>query len=327
MERDTILLGLAGDVMIGRGVDKAIAQKGYDYPWGNVLPLLRSTDLNIVNLETALTYRNEAVPKTFNFKATPDKVETLVRARITAVSLANNHTLDFGEAGMLETLRTLKAAGIHYAGAGVHEEEATRPALITRHGFSLGLLSYTDNEPAWKAGPHRPGTAYIDVEEGRDRQRVLQAVERLRPSVDLVVVSLHWGPNMRDEPTDSFVAFAHQLVDRGAGIIHGHSAHIFQGIEIYRQGLILYDTGDFVDDYMVHPAVRNDLSFFFLVELNQNKVQGLRLVPVLISQYAVNKATGPEAHWALKRMQERSAPFGTVITEDGKVPVALENAS
>lgn len=326
MGRDTILLGLAGDVMIGRGVDKAIAQKGYDYPWGDVLPLLRSTDLNIVNLETALTYSSEAVPKTFNFKATPDKVETLVRARITAVSLANNHILDFGEAGLLETLRTLRAAGIHYAGAGVHEAEARRPALVTRNGFSLGLLSFTDNEPNWIAGPHRPGTAYIDIDQGRDRQLVLEAMERLRLAVDLVVVSLHWGPNMRDEPPPSFISFAHQLVDHGAGIVHGHSAHIFQGMEIYHQGLILYDTGDFVDDYMVHPAVRNDLSFFFLVELSKNRLEGLRLVPVLISQYAVHKASGSEARWALQRMQERSAPFGTLLTSDGTVSVALENA-
>lgn len=323
MGREKILLGLAGDVMIGRGVDKAIAQKGYDYPWGDVLPLLRSTDLNVVNLEAALTYSTHARPKVFNFKASPDKVQTLTRARIIAVSLANNHILDFDEEGLLETLRTLKAAGIHYAGAGANEAEATRPALITRNGFSLGLLSFTDNEPGWKAGPEQCGTNYINVEEGRDKQRALEAVERLRPAVDLVVVSLHWGPNMREEPPHSFVTFAHQLVECGADIIHGHSAHIFQGIELYHNKLILYDIGDFLDDYMVHPAVRNDLSFFFLVELTGSAIERLRLVPVLISQNAVNRATGSEARWALKRMQELSAPFRTSISETGEVPVAL----
>lgn len=327
MEGEKIILGLAGDVMLGRGVDKAIAQKGYDYPWGNVLPLLRSTDMNIVNLEAALTYSTAAVPKTFNFKATPDKVQSLTRARITAVSLANNHVLDYNEEGLEETLRTLKAAGVHYAGAGTNEEEAARPALITRSGFSLGLLSFTDNEPSWKAGPRKPGTNYINVEDGRDQQRALEAVARLRPAVDLVVVSLHWGPNLHEEPPASFVTFAHQLVERGADIIHGHSAHNFQGIELYQNKPILYDTGDFVDDYMVHPAVRNDISFFFLVELSGNLIERLRLVPVLISNYAVNKATGSEARWALRRMQELSAPFGTTISEEGEIPVALANAS
>jgi poly-gamma-glutamate capsule biosynthesis protein CapA/YwtB (metallophosphatase superfamily) len=326
MEREKFLLGLAGDVMIGRGVDQAIAQKGYDYPWGDVLPLLRSTDMNLANLETALTYSNTPVPKTFNFKASPDKVQTLNRARITAVSLANNHVLDFEEGGLLETLRTLKAAGIHYAGAGTNETEAARPALITRNGFSLGLLSFTDNEPGWKAGPYTSGTNYINVEDSRDRQRVLNAVELLRPAVDLVVVSLHWGPNMREEPPAHFITFAHQLVEGGADIIHGHSAHLFQGIEIYRHKLILYDTGDFVDDYMVHPAVRNDLSFLFLVELVGNHLERLRLVPVRIANNCVNKATGPDARWAFRLLQERSALFGTVISEHGEVPMALENA-
>lgn len=319
MERGKMVLGLAGDVMIGRGVDKAITQKGYTYPWGDVLPLLRRTDFNLVNLETALTYSSEAVSKTFNFKASPDKVQTLTRGRITAVSLANNHILDFAPEGLMETLRTLKAAGILYAGAGLNEEEATRPALITREGYTIGLLSYTDNEPGWKAAPGKCGTNYISIESGYDQQQALNAVERLRPAVDLLVVSLHWGPNMREEPPASFVTFAHRLIEQGTDIVHGHSAHIFQGIEVYRNRLILYDTGDFVDDYLVHPAVRNDLSFFFQVELSQRTLERLVLTPVLIGQCAVHKASGSEARWALQRMQELSAVFGTAVSEEGVV--------
>jgi poly-gamma-glutamate capsule biosynthesis protein CapA/YwtB (metallophosphatase superfamily) len=322
MGRDKILLGLAGDVMIGRGVDRAIAQKGYDYPWGNVLPLIRSTDINLVNLETTLTHSTKAVFKTFNFKATPDKVQTLTRARITAVSLANNHILDFDTQGLYETIQTLKAAGILYTGAGANDEEAARPALITKNGFTLGLLSYTDNEPGWKAGAQKCGVNYMDIGDSHDTQRALGAVQRLRPGVNLLVVSLHWGPNLCEEPPTYFSDFAHQLIEQGADIIHGHSAHVCQGIEVYRNRLILYDTGDFIDDYIVHTALRNDLSFFFLVHLTPNTIESLQLVPVLISNCTVNRATGSEQRWAIKRIQELSAPFGTTISDDGVVLIS-----
>ena len=124
MGNQKLVIGLAGDVMIGRGVNSVISRQGYPYIWGNLLSTLRNTDLNIANLETTLTNSNHQVFKTFNFKASPGKIRSLTEANITIVNLANNHILDFAEEGLIETLETLDAAGIKYVGAGENIHEA-----------------------------------------------------------------------------------------------------------------------------------------------------------------------------------------------------------
>lgn len=323
---DSIFVGLTGDVMIGRLVNKAIVLKGYTYPWGDVLPLLRNTDLNIINLETTLTQNTTEVSKTFNFKATPDKVQTLLEAKITAANIANNHILDYASGGLAETIRTLKAAGILYTGAGMTEQEATQPCLITHRNLKIALLGFTDNEPSWRAQGADCGTNYINLASAQDRQRAFTAVQHLREEADLLIVSIHWGPNMREEPTEPFIDFAHQLISQGADIIHGHSAHIFQGIEVYQNKLILYDTGDFIDDYIVNPVLRNDLSFLFLLEIRHTQIHGLTLIPVIINKCQVNQATGDVYQWCLRRMQHLSSKFDTAISDEGTLLIRKEQS-
>jgi poly-gamma-glutamate synthesis protein (capsule biosynthesis protein) len=317
MESNELVIGLMGDVMIGRSLDPVIDEKGYSYVWGDLLQNIRSNDVNVINLETTLTHSDKRVEKVFNFKASPDKVASLQEARVTIANVANNHILDFSEAGLLETLRTLKKAGILYAGAGANRQEATAPALLTRKGFRIGMLGFTDNEPGWKAGPGKSGTNYIDINRETDRQEALGAIDRLRKQADLVIVSIHWGPNMQEHPSPLFIEFAQRMIDHGADIIHGHSAHISQGIEVYKNKLILYDTGDFVDDYAVDPLLKNNHSFLYTVTVGAQGIMSLRLVPVLISHYQVNRAKGDNYRWSMQRVQQLSAQFGTVIRDDG----------
>lgn len=319
MNYDKLVIGLTGDVMIGREVDNVISQEGYRYVWGNVLPLLHSTDLNIVNLETTLTNSNKIVEKTFNFKATPDKIKCLTDANVTVANLANNHILDFSEQGLIETIQTLKNAGIKYVGAGINDKEASKPVIITRNNIITGILGFTDNEPTWKAGSSSSGINYINVSSGDDRKRALLSIEQLKKDADIVVVSIHWGPNMQEFPEKYFIDFAHQMIEQGADIIHGHSAHNFQGIEVYHHKLILYDTGDFVDDYMVDPVLKNDHSFFFRIDAAEKGLTKLELFPVLISRYQVNLAIGNEYKWSIKRMQYLSEKFGTKVSDSGQV--------
>jgi poly-gamma-glutamate synthesis protein (capsule biosynthesis protein) len=319
---DILSIGLAGDVMIGRGVDPIITQYGYAYPWGNVLPVLRQADINIINLETALTFSNHKVQKVFNFRATPDKVQTLVEAHITLANLANNHILDYSEEGLVETICALNAAGIQHVGAGMNYDEAARPEIILKKDVRLGLLGFTDNEPSWKAGQEKGGTCYINIPKAKDREEALTAIRQLKEITDCVVVSIHWGYNMVEKPSFSFIDFAHQMVDAGADIIHGHSAHIFQAIEAYHQKLILYDTGDFVDDYMIHEDLRNDRSFLFLINMHKNEIKELKLVPVVISECQVNLAEEFEYKWSIRRMQQLCAKFGTEINDHGEVQLA-----
>ncbi len=305
-----LLIGLAGDSMLGRLVNKKISATDYRYPWGDMLPLLKKTDLNIVNLETTLTTSKNSVPKTFNFKADPDKVQCLTRANIEYVTLANNHILDFSKDGLLETLKVLNKAKIKHVGAGKNDIEASKPLIIHQNGIKVGLLGYTDNEPDWEANSTNPGTNYLEI---GDLEKVKKSLLPLREKVNILIVSLHWGPNMQKRPSPEFVKFAHQLIDLGADIIHGHSAHIFQGIELYHNGLILYDTGDFIDDYAVSSYLRNDRSFFFLCKVDKSGVKKVQLVPLLIRNMQVNRAKGEDYLETVRRMTMLSAELGTHI--------------
>lgn len=312
-----IVMGFMGDVMIGRLVNEQLDTVPYSYIWGNILPLLKSNDLNLINLEAALTTSSKVVPKVFNFKADPDRVQELVEASIHVVNLANNHVLDFSEEGLLETLTTLDKAGIKHVGAGRKLAEASAPVILMVNSIKIGFLGCSDNEPSWLASQTQPGIKFLEV---GDIEAIKKDILELRPKVDLLVLSIHWGPNMREKPPKEFIQFAHDLIDLGVDMIHGHSAHIFQGVEVYKRKLILYDTGDFVDDYYVDPILRNDRSFLFLVECNKEGIQRLRLIPVLIGLFQVNQAKGKEAEEIMKRMQRLSKEMNTTFkVQDGEL--------
>lgn len=315
---NTIVIGLAGDVMLGRMVNEWLQKVPPTYVWGTMLPALQKNDLNIVNLECAITAYQEAVPKVFNFKTDPKNVAVLKQGNIHMVSLANNHIRDFGDTGLEDTLSILKKNNIAFAGAGMNIDQAQQAAMVKKHGINIGMIAFTDNEPDWIATKTTPGINYITIGDHATAQAV---IKRARPHVDILIASLHWGPNMRERPTQAFIDFAHFLIDEGVDIIHGHSAHIFQAIELYKNKLILYDTGDFVDDYMVTPALRNDLSFLFLVHATKNGLEKLELIPMHIDMMQVNKASAADATWALERIKALSQERGTVLNDDGSLIV------
>jgi poly-gamma-glutamate capsule biosynthesis protein CapA/YwtB (metallophosphatase superfamily) len=316
-----ITLALMGDVMLGRNVAEALSYRMRpEEPWGDVMPLLNEADLRIANLECAITDNEQPwtrTPKVFHFRTPPSAVETLWIARIDACSLANNHILDFEEQGLLDTLEHLDAAGIRHAGAGRNREEAADPAILTvppdRH--RVALLAFTDNEPLFAAGTDRPGTNYLPVSV---RPTVLRRLERAVSAVrargaDTVVFSNHWGPNMVQRPKEIFRRFARAVIDLGVDIYYGHSAHVFHGVEIYRGKPILYDTGDFIDDYAVNRELRNDWSFLFRVSVEEGRFERLDLIPVKLSYARVDLATGGERELILNRMERLSAEMGTVF--------------
>ena len=306
-------LALTGDVMLGRGVNEALRATRPAEPWGDVLPLLLSADLRIINLECAITEHRRPwsrTPKVFHFRADPEAIEALKSARVDACSLANNHTLDFEERGLLDTVAYLEAAGIRYAGAGRNLEEAARPVLLDGE---VALVAFTDNEPPFAAGPDKPGTNYLPVStEPEVLRRVEEAIGAAREAgARTVVFSNHWGPNMVRRPKAAFQRFARAVVDRGADVYYGHSAHVFQGVEVYRGKPILYDTGDFIDDYAVDPDLRNDRSFLFRVSMEDGDLRRLELFPVVLPFARVALAGGEEREAIFALMQDLSAGMGT----------------
>lgn len=304
--------------MLGRGVDIEIARRAADSFWGDCRPVLNSADLVVANLECAITPHAtpwRETPKVFYFRAGPAATRVLSAGNVGLVSLANNHTLDFEVQGLVDTIRRLDSASIAHAGAGLSREEARRPAIVTAGDVRLGMISLTDNEPSFAAGDHTPGTYYARI---RTDQESLGPLSRLvgdlrQEEVAPVVVALHWGPNMVERPSAHHQRFAHALIDAGADIVFGHSAHIFQAVEVYNRGLILYDTGDFLDDYAVDPILRNDWSFIFLVDTGRDGWKRLRLLPVRLEYSVVNLARGDDFDRITHRMEALCDQFGTPV--------------
>ncbi len=169
------------------------------------------------------------------------------------MTLANNHVLDYDEEALLEMLDLLQQAETALAGAARNLAEARRPALLEALGLRIGIIAFTDNEPGWAAQSGVPGTNYLPI--ALDEQAfspVRESIAQARAAgADLVVFTIHWGPNKVQRPSPLFRQFAHAVIDAGAGLFFGHSAHIFQGIELYNGRPIIYDAGDFVDDYVL----------------------------------------------------------------------------
>lgn len=330
--RSSITINLTGDVMLGRLMNPVLQERGPRYPWGDTLPLLREADLTLMNLECVIALRGRPWDrwfKTFHFRAGPLALEALLQSGTDFVSLANNHVLDYEEEALLEMLERLDAAGIAHAGAGRNREEAARPALLEAASLRVGLLAFTDNEPDWAATEDRPGTNYLPT---RTSRRVLDPVRRAiaelrRRGAELVIASNHWGPNMRERPTPLFRRFAHAVLEAGADLYWGHSAHLFQGVEVYRGKPIFYDSGDFVDDYAVDPVLRNDRSALIRCTVGDSGIERVQLVPVLIEDFQVNLATDREFDAIAGRLQTLSAELGTSLTvQDGALEVEMTSA-
>lgn len=325
---EMLRLGLAGDVMLGRLVDRHVLADptcSADYVWGNTLPVWRQMDLRMVNLECVIATTGEPwVPKTFHFRAGPRAIEALHAAGIQLVSLANNHVLDFGPHALRECLTRLRQSSIRYAGAGETSAEAAAPALVTTGDVTVAVVALTDGEPGWEATPAQPGTNHVRCTptglSALHQTRVAEALAQARATAHLVVVSAHvganWGP-----PSAQTRALAHEMLDLGADLYWGHSNHTVQGIELYHGKPILYACGDFIDDYAVDPAERNDLSCLFEVIIDNGRVTRLSLYPVRIKGLRVNFATDEDLQWMHRWLRDRMAEFNTRLVFDGDVGV------
>lgn len=303
-------IALLGDVMLGRIVNERLRKRKPESVWGDTLSILNQTDFRVCNLECAISDRGELwsqTPKEFHFRSDAKNVEVLSAAGINAVSLANNHVLDFGYEALSDTINILDKRAIQHVGAGQTLPEAYRPAIVSCGVSNIGLVSFTDNEPEWEAGEKRSGIFYVPTEMGDRRAKILfEVVKKAKQVVDTLIVSAHWGPNWGYEPPRGHITFAHALVEAGADVVFGHSGHVFRGVEIYRDRPILYCAGDFVDDYAIDPVERNDESFVFVLEKEGGSFIGLKLYPSRIEDCRARLARGPEKYHIAEKMQSLS---------------------
>ncbi len=324
MSTKPVTLAFVGDLMLGRGVSAMFATRTPESFWGDALPVLQSADAVIANLESPITEAGSAWRRTwkaFRFRAGPRALDVLRAGNVRCVNLANNHALDYGEHGLIETLDRLDAGGIAHAGGGRNLADAIKPALVDVGGMRVGVIGITDTMPEFAAGRHRPGTNVLRIDDRGVTLGLIDLVIRdlRRARADTVVLSVHWGPNLRTQPPARFRRFARAAVELGVDVVHGHSAHLVQGIEQWGAGLILYDTGNFLDDYWVFPGVRIDRSFIFLVEFQDGRPMSLSLRPVKLEPGRVALATGDEFAAIVRMIRRRCRRFATplVATRDG----------
>jgi len=312
----TVTVGIAGDTMLGRGVAERLSWTApEDLVSTGVVDAAHEADVLVLNLECCISERGEPCPvrgKPFFFRAPPVAVEALVHLGVACVTMANNHALDYGEIAMLDTFRHLASANIRCVGAGADVDMARAPAVLDAEGFHLAVLGVTDHPEEFAASPDRPGVAFADLRDGVPPW-VLATVERARAEADAVLVTPHWGPNMSPEPVGHVRAAADELAAAGASILAGHSAHVFQGIS----GRILFDVGDFLDDYAIDPVLRNDLGLLFLITLDEEGPLRLQAVPLALDHCFTRLATEDDAAWIRRRFRSACRAFGTEVVEEG----------
>jgi poly-gamma-glutamate synthesis protein (capsule biosynthesis protein) len=325
-----VQIALTGDVMLGRLVDQYVIQNRSIRPealWGDVLPIMRAADCRLINLECVISSQGKEwrpTAKAFHFRAHPRALEFLQAAKIDGVTLANNHVMDFGTEALLDCLALLDRAGIARTGAGATRDEALIPALLRLPQGCAAVVALTDNEPEWEATKTKPGVNYVAYDDRGlkepYRSRLAQALRSARRQADLVIVSAHVGPNW-GAPSMAMQALAHDLLDLGADLYWGHSNHAPQGIECYKRKAILYSTGDFIDDYMVDQDERNDLSFLFILEVEQGHIARIRLLPTCIEDLGVRLAHEQETSFLKRTMQRKCADFWMKIAFDNHVGI------
>lgn len=353
-----ITMFMCGDVMVGRGIDQILPHPSnptiyepyvrnaglyvelaeektgpipkpvnFSYIWGDALDELKRVDpdLRMVNLETSITKTNDYWKgKSIHYRIHPDNIACLTAAKIDYCSLANNHVLDWGYSGLRETLETLKKVNINSAGAGQNLTEAETPVVIEIEGkgrvivFSVG--SSTSGIPhSWAATDDKPGLNLLKDFSDETVRNMKEKVQVIKQQGDIVVVSIHWGGNWGYEIAKEQIEFAHKLIDdAGVEVIHGHSSHHVKGVEVYKERLIIYGCGDFLNDYEGiggHESFKAHLTLMYFVSVDSltGKLIYLHIAPMQIKHFKLNRVSRADALWLRNLLYREGKKLRTKI--------------
>ncbi|WP_044871214.1 CapA family protein [Pseudomonas sp. LFM046] len=349
----TLKLFLAGDVMTARGIDAVLPRPGdprlyepyvkdaggyvrlaerlhgplphpvdYTYIWGDTLAELarRRPQVRLINLETAVTRRGQPEAKGINYRMSPANIPAILAAGIDCCVLANNHVLDWGRAGLSDTLATLARNGVQCAGAGRDLPQAEAPAVLELpDGFRLLVFAFCTPDcgvpSSWAAKSRRSGVAWLPDLSARSLDRVAECIQLHKRPGDRVIASIHWGGNWGFEIPADQVRFAHGLIDQaGADLVHGHSSHHIKGLELYREHLILYGCGDLLNDYegiQDYGVYHGELGLLYFPTLDAGgRLLALDLVPTHIRRFQLGHADREERRWLLDTLKRECAHRG-----------------
>lgn len=309
-----------------------------DYIWGEALAELERVgpDLRIINLETAVTTSDDfEAMKEVHYRMNPANVGCLRAAGIDCCSLANNHVLDWGRAGLRETLDVLAKERLAVAGAGRNLSEARRPAIlhVSEQGrvlvFACGSAS-AGIPTSWAATSTASGVHLVDEYSAEDADRVAALVRSIKQPGDLAILSIHWGGNWGFSVPRAQQQFAHAVIERGGvDLVHGHSSHHVRPIEVHNGHLILYGCGDFLNDYegiSGYEQFRGDLAamYFATVDLTSGRLVKLELTPMQSVRFRLTRPAADDVKWLEDTFNSTGAPLGTSVERfDGRLRVVF----
>lgn len=364
----SIKVFLCGDVMTGRGIDQIlphsnppeiyesymhtatgyldIAQRingpiphpvNYSYIWGDALFEWKrmAADVKIINLETSVTRSDDYWQgKGINYRMHPKNIACITSAQVDCCVLANNHILDWGYAGLTETIETLQQAKLQYAGAGENHAQAMAPAVleVAQKGRVIVFSFGCENSGIpweWQATVDKAGVNLLEDFSDDSVDKIAQQIRQVKQANDIVVFSIHWGGNWGYEIPQEQIDFAHNLIDHAAvDIIHGHSSHHVKGIEIYNGKPILYGCGDFLNDYEgigSYKQYRGDLALMYFVNMQPStgKLISLEMIPTQVKRFQIHRTTKQDAQWLTQVLQHECAKLGTSVTINADHTISL----
>lgn len=358
-DRKSISIFLCGDVMTGRGIDQVLPhpsdpilyepyvknakdyvqlaedangaidkQVDFSYIWGDALEELERIlpDLRIINLETAVTTSDDYWPgKGINYRMHPDNFGCITTAVIDCCTLANNHVLDWGYDGLLQTLETLKTASVKTTGAGRDLQEACKPAILELEEkgrvivFSFGLNS-SGIPFGWAATREKPGVNFLTDLSEKTAGQIGESAEKVKRKNDLLIASIHWGGNWGYKIPSEQIDFAHMLIDNArVDIVFGHSSHHVKAIEVYQEKPILYGCGDFINDYEGiggYEEFRGELCMMYFVQMDgeTKSLSSLKMIPMRIKNFKLNRVIKADTRWLKDTLTKEGERFGTALT-------------
>ena len=347
-QHDRVTLVAVGDVMLSRYVaTKMKKYEDYKYPFLKTAEFLREADITFGNLECPISDGREIRADEMLFRADREVREGLVYAGFDVLSVANNHTMNFGEKGMTDTLHYLKVKKIAPVGGGRDYGEAHAPVIKEVNGLKIAFLAYTDTDvvpdsygatggmleqipdrdyipsgmtsfdrlrmtkaPAEAEETGKAGVAFMNI------GAMEVAVQAAKEKADVVVVSMHSGTEYTPRPNKRQTEFAHKAIEAGAKLVIGHHPHVTQTVEEYQDGYIIYSLGNFVFDQMWSQNTREGM--VAKIVLGKDEILGLEFFPIVIEDYLQPRwAKADERKKILNRLDVEFASQPRFYWEEG----------
>jgi poly-gamma-glutamate synthesis protein (capsule biosynthesis protein) len=309
-KKERFSIAAVGDINCGGRVGLVMAGSGVDFPFENVTKVLSAADYAFGNLECALSSRGKAVEgKEFTFRGTPESGLALKRAGFDGLSLANNHSKDFGPDALTDTIKLLDQAKIFYAGAGINSESSYRYKILENKNAAGGkqkvaFIAFSDViPPGFAASGSTSGVASV-----RNASKLAGSMKEAASKAPFVVVSIHWGKELSKAPSQRQTTLAHRLIDMGADVVLGHHPHVVQGFEIYKGKLIAYSLGNFVFSPANYLGCQSAL---LTAEVENNEIVKAQVYPALINGVKPRILAGKQGNAWLQEVAKRSSIFKT----------------